>query len=298
MPMQGESPPPPQSRPGPPPPPPGKKKAAPAFDLSALDRLDAAIGKITSAPSGDALSFTSLVDGAEDEEPAPPRAEPPPAPSAKKKLSSAPVRNAVGDDDSMLNLDLESTDATASRLQTIDGAPGLDDDEEEALEHQDADGSMFDNFGPASGEEVVSAEPSAPSPPPTSRGEVWLWVHGDGEDGPFDTETLIELVREGELGAADLLQHRITKKETVASSIPELREALMARTKAPSKKPVDAAEPVLQLDRPPAPAATPAISPHPHRSPSPVSPPSRSWGTIALIIVSLVGFGVVGWAML
>jgi serine/threonine protein kinase len=259
---------------------PGGKPVPAPLDPDQLRELDAATRRIADTAEEAVGALTQLID------------------ESSESMTRPQLDPADPTDSSMLGLRIGDFEQTADRLATLDGKSGSDgEDEAGARQGPSESGTFFSSFAPKPDHHDESGEQLSDSSTRrvvvetahgaiqigggdehdvTSQRPIYFVVRGDELEGPLSMFGLAERLRSGSLRPSDTLRHRTTKLEKRVDAIAAFRDMLRK------------VEPNF--------AASMRSSPRGPR-PSEPSASSRSWGTLVLVLVVILGFGVAGWFM-
>lgn len=283
----------PQHPPAPPPQPQQQQHGYPppggGYDVSALEQAAARIDE--AADEDDVHAVTDSVDDhLRQPPPPPPRAPGVPEPVARP-----------GSSESSLGLELQQYDNVLDRLSSVDGTQashsgvtslvdGSETQAKTATRPDEAD-AYFGSF--AAGEENLATPRSD-----DGRAAMAAVTVGDEDDrrfiltrdgvdqGPFDIDTLVRMVKRGEIASVDRVRERRDQESVLVADIPELRQVI-------EQKMIKAQRAQTGL--------TPLIQPsnRPARKASPVSSTGgggRGLSTIVLVLVVIGAFlGAAAW---
>lgn len=193
-------------------------------------------------------------------------------------------RGRGGDDDdappsaassSMLGLDVGAIEDAADRLATLDGVDDADAKAATATGPSKS-GTYFGNLADRPGE--------SSSDRPAFGAQIRFFVRRDDKEyGPYSQGSLRDMIRSGRVRSVDVLRAEDSTETTLAVDVAGLREACNERIRGQDPAP---ATDGLALGVPRR-AGTAA-----ERGASPRAP--RSWATIGIIVVVLLGFSAAG----
>ena len=229
-----------------------------------MSKLDEATQRLT-AGDADALSVTTGIDGDDGDA----------RPAAARKPAAKPTGESSAA--SSLGLRLSGIEDASIRLETLDG------ETHESQMSPTHSGTFFSNFVDTHRPEDYVAVDE----------KFWI-VREHQDDGPYDLETLNTMILASTLKSVDTLRAVATGETCLTVQVGQLREACQSLvSSAPAGREASIGLANDASVRLATPLATRGTRPAPR--PEPGAPPSKSLGTLVLVMLVLAAFGAAGW---